>query len=266
MTKFNIKTVKDKSGYNEVSFCPFRGGIVTSLKLKGKEVLYFDQETFLDIEKSVRGGIPILFPNAGELENNHLYPNLKRHGFVKNMECEVESKGFGFKEVFKSNNETRNVYPFNFDLSVVGNFESDGSFTLTQEVKNMEKDKNLPISMGLHPYFKVPYKEKKNIRFNFEDGLSAEEQIEIWENSGTVYLDNPKVKDPNATTNIDIPNLGTLILDISVEYQKIWIWSIPKSDFICIEPMMRGLNGLVNDPFEVKINEPFMASLNIKLK
>ena len=261
MKNLNIKTIKDQNSGNEVSFCSYRGGIITSLKLKCKEVLYFDQETFLDKEKSVRGGIPILFPNAGELETNHIYPNLKRHGFVKNMEWEVESKESGFREIFKSNNDTENIYPFNFELSVVGNFEGDGSFTLTQE-----KDKNLPISMGLHPYFKVPDEEKKNIKFNFEGGNLAVEQINVWENSGTVYIDNPKIKDPKATLSIDIPDLGTLILNVSIEYEKIWIWSSLKSNFICIEPMMRGLNGLMNDPLEIKVNEPFVASLNIKLE
>jgi galactose mutarotase-like enzyme len=265
MINFEIKTIKEKNG-NEVSFSPSRGGMITSLKFIGKEILYFDEETFLDKEKSVRGGIPILFPNAGELEKNDIFPNLKRHGFAKSMEWKLDSREFGFKESLIFNNDTKNVYPFDFNLSVVGNFEEDGSFTFVQEVKNSEEGRELPISMGLHPYFKVLDEEKKDIRFNFKGGIIVKEQMSLWENSGTVYIDNPKIKDPNATVNIDIPRLGTLILDISIEYKKIWIWSIPKSDFICIEPMMRGLNGLINDPLKVKIDEPFVASVNIKLK
>ena len=52
---------------NEVSFSPERGGIITSLKLGGKELLYLDEETFRNPEVNVKGGIPILFPNAGPL-------------------------------------------------------------------------------------------------------------------------------------------------------------------------------------------------------
>ncbi len=242
------------------------GGVITSLKLKGKEILYFDQETFIDIEKSVRGGIPILFPNAGELQKNDIYPNLKRHGFAKNMEWKVEKIEDGFKETLVANEDTKNAYPYDFKLSIIGLFERDGSFTLKQEVKNMENDKELPISTGLHPYFKVPDGEKKDIKFNFEEGQIAEDKIDIWANSGTVYIDNPKTKNPEAVLNIDIPRLGTIILDISLEYEKIWIWSIPKSDFICIEPMMRGLNGLIDNPFNIKNGGVFNAYLNIKLK
>lgn len=265
MKDYIIKTTKDQNN-NEVSFSPSRGGMITSLKFKGKEILYFDEETFLDKDKSVRGGIPILFPNAGELEKNDIFPNLKRHGFAKNMEWKEDFRETGFKETLILNNDTKKVYPFDFDLSVSGIFEGDGSFTFIQEVKNLEGSKELPISMGLHPYFKVLDEEKKNIRFNFEGGDLAVEQMSVWENSGTVYIDNPKIKDPNATMNIDIPDLGTLILDVSIEYKKIWIWSIPKNNFICIEPVMRGLNGLINDPLEIKINEPFVANINIKLE
>lgn len=265
MNNFSVKTIKGQKD-NEVSFCPSRGGIITSLKLKGKEVLYFDSDTFLDQNKSVRGGIPILFPNAGELKNNDIFPNLKRHGFAKNAEWQKEMTDISFIETLKANKETMSVYPYDFNLSIVGIFEKDGSFTLKQEVKNNENEKELPVSMGLHPYFKVLDDEKKNIKFNFEGGQTIEDQIDIWSNSGTVYIDNPKIKDSKAVLNIEIPQLGTMVLDISIEYEKVWIWSIPKSNFICIEPMMRGLNGLIDDPYNIKSNEGYSATLNIKLK
>ena len=47
---------------NYVMFCPERGGIITNWVSKGKEILYFDETRFQDKTKSIRGGIPILFP------------------------------------------------------------------------------------------------------------------------------------------------------------------------------------------------------------
>ena len=41
---------------------PERGGLVTEWLCNGREVLYFDQERFADPAKSIRGGIPVLFP------------------------------------------------------------------------------------------------------------------------------------------------------------------------------------------------------------
>jgi len=66
MKEFKIITIKGPNN-NEVSFCPERGGIVTSLKLKGTEIFYLDEETFQNKNENIRGGIPILFPNMGEI-------------------------------------------------------------------------------------------------------------------------------------------------------------------------------------------------------
>ena len=63
-----------------------------------------------------------------------------------------------------------------------------------------------------------------------------------------------------------IPDLGTLIIDASKEYEKIWIWSIPEKDFICIEPVMRDEGGLVNNPQKIDPKEIFNASVNFLLK
>ena len=166
MTVFKIETIKFSKN-SEVSFCPTRGGLVTSLKLKGKEILYFDEETFNSGESSIRGGIPILFPNAGELKENTLYPNLKRHGFARDLEWASLVGVDQFTETLSANQSTKDVYPYNFRLSISGKFEENNSFTLTQEVENKEIGMSLPVAMGLHPYIKVKNEDKKNIKFNF---------------------------------------------------------------------------------------------------
>lgn len=264
MTVFKIETIKiDKD--NEVSFCPLHGGITTSIKIKGKEILYFDKETFDSGESSVRGGVPILFPNAGELIENNLYPNLRRHGFARDLEWYSLIKADGFIETLSSNQFTKNVYPYNFKLSVLGLFEKDNSFSLIQEVENLEKEKEIPISMGFHPYFKVRDEDKKNIKFKFLGGVEIEEKFDIWANGGTVVVNNPKVKDSSSSIIIFIPSLGELLLDLSIEYEKIWIWSLPGSDFICIEPSMRNENGLIDRPYMVPVGEILKTRFNIKI-
>lgn len=264
MTVFKIETIKDSNG-NEVSFCPARGGMVTSLKFKGKEILYLDEETFNSGESSVRGGIPILFPNAGELDKNETFPNLKRHGFARDYEWEREEVEEGFKESLLALSETKKVFPFDFKLTVLGKFESDGSFTLTQEVENMEKEKDMPIAMGLHPYFNVLNTEKGYIKFDFEKGKEIEDGMDIWSDGGTVYIDNPKINDENSLMKIEIPSLGILFINLSTNYEKVWVWSMSGKDFICIEPMMKGLNGLIDDPYILKPGSSIKMSFNIKL-
>tara|TARA_Y100001978_G_scaffold26787_1_gene22864 strand:- start:889 stop:1161 length:273 start_codon:yes stop_codon:yes gene_type:complete len=62
-----------KDNKNFINFCPARGGIVTNWVLNDHQILYFDNERFLDKTKSIRGGIPILFPICGNLENKSLF-------------------------------------------------------------------------------------------------------------------------------------------------------------------------------------------------
>jgi len=263
MTSFKIETIKDKVSGNEVSFCSTLGGIVTSLKLKGKEILYFDEKTF-NVNESVRGGIPILFPNAGELRENNLFPNLRRHGFARNLEWQIDKRYDGFIESISSSSKTLDLYPYNFELTVSGYFENENSFVFSQVVENLD-NKQIPISMGLHPYFNVKNEFKKDIKFNFEGGKEIEDQIDVWQNGGTIMVDNPKIKYPDSTVEICIPDLGKIILDISIEYQKIWIWSQPEKDFICIEPMMRGENGLIDNPLLIKEGDSVKTFLKISL-
>ena len=265
---FKIETIKTPDG-NEVSFCPERGGIITSIKLKGKEILYLDKETFNNTGVNVKGGVPILFPNAGPIENPK-FPDLKQHGFartsknwgVKTINSENQT---GFAETLKSNENTRTIYPYDFQLSVQGQLEKDGSFTLLQQVESLESDKEIPVSMGLHPYFKVPHNQKKEIKFDFEGGDIIERDVENWSNGGTTSIDNPKIKNPDAIIKVKIPSLGTLTIDVSPEYRKIWIWSLPEKDFICIEPVMRDEGGLVEDPELIKPKTTFSGQVNFSL-
>ena len=241
------------------SFCPDRGGIITSLILGGKEILYMDRETLLDTSKSVRGGIPILFPNAGPIEGSQ-FPELKQHGFARTSsawKCEMQEQEF--IETLRANEATKRVFPFDFELRMRGKLEDNGSFTLTQEVLNLAPNQAMPVAMGLHPYFKVPDAEKRNITFDFPGDDVAEAQAQTWMDGGMIALDNP-----TAPLRITLPTIGTLVMNFSKEYEKIWIWSLPGKDFICIEPMMREPGGFVSNPEIVK-EKPLIGKTRFKL-
>ena len=260
-----MRTIRAGEG-NEVSFCPERGGMVTSLRLCGKEVLYLDEETFDAADAKVRGGIPILFPNAGPVDKL-AFPGLQQHGFAgDSASWTFEGRERGFVETLASDGESKRAYPYEFRLSVEGDLSDDGSFTLTERVTNKETHRGLPLAMGLHPYFAVPNDEKKNVRFLFEGGASVQERSSLWSNGRYVSVDNPKLKDPSAVLEVLVPSLGTLVLDFSAEYRKIWVWSLPGKDFICIEPVMRDSGGLVSDPEMVAPEGEFAASVRIGLR
>ena len=93
-----------------------------------------------------------------------------------------------------------------------------------------------------------------------------EEQIGLWANGEYICIDNPKVKDSSAGVEVVIPDLGTLVIDASAEYKKIWVWSQPEKDFICIEPMMRDKGGLIANPEIVSAKETYTTSVSFSLK
>ena len=258
-----IETIKTPSG-DEVSCCPERGGIITSIKLKGKEILYLDEETFKNPEVNVKGGIPILFPNAGPIPDEikiEDLKNLKQHGFARESKWSSVKGSSVLKETLSSNSETRELYPYDFNLSLECHFEKNNSFTITQIVENKEKGKEMPISSGFHPYFKVLSEEKKNIEFNFKGGEIVKEKTEIWANGKAVSIENP-----NTPIEVNIPGLGVLTFNISKEYKRIWVWSMEGKDFICVEPVMRDKGGIITDPEKIKPGETHISSFNILLK
>ena len=79
----------DKNNY--IKFCPERGGVITNWVSDGNEILYFDEKRFMDKTKSIRGGIPILFPICGNLNTSSSvfgngYLQLPQHGFARDSQ------------------------------------------------------------------------------------------------------------------------------------------------------------------------------------
>lgn len=256
---FQVETVVTPDG-NSVSLCKERGGIITSIQYAGTEILYLDTCTLYNEKSNVRGGIPILFPNAGPLHGTE-YPFLRQHGFARDSSAWIVEKTLtGFSETLTSSTETLALFPYAFRFTTQAYFEDDGSFTIAQEVTNTGAIEALPLSMGLHPYFAVPNDQKKAMRFNFGGG-TIEAQYETWANGESISLDNP-----NTPLEITIPSVGTLTINVSPEYQKIWVWSLAGKDFVCIEPVMRDNGGLESDPELIQPEMTMATRMNISFK
>ena len=76
---------------NYIKFCPERGGVITNWVSDGNEILYLDEKRFMDKTKSIRGGIPILFPICGNLNTSSSvfgkdYLQLMQHGFARDLQ------------------------------------------------------------------------------------------------------------------------------------------------------------------------------------
>jgi galactose mutarotase-like enzyme len=264
---FKIETFTTPEG-NEISCCPERGGIIISIKIKGKEILHQDIKAVQEAGTNPNAGIPPLFPNSGpipdeqKLDNPEL-ANLKQHGFAREEKWLYEKTAEGINMTLKANSETRKVYPYNFKLSLIGKFEPDSSFTIVQQIENLEESKDMPVASGLHPYLEVLSGLKGDIEFNFPGGEFVKENTDKWANGEVIKAIN--IDNPNVPMQVKIPGLGILVFTISSEYKRVWVWSQQGKDFICIEPVMRDAGGIITDPEIIKPTQKYSASFNIRL-
>lgn len=106
---------------------------------------------------------PVLFPIVGSLKDDQYsykgktYP-MSQHGFARDMAFEVfEQSADAVTFVLKSNEETRVVYPFDFELYLSYQLGGDG-LTVAYKVVNTSEEEMF-FSIGGHPAFNVPLEE-----------------------------------------------------------------------------------------------------------
>ena len=142
---------------------PERGGLVTEWLCNGREMLYLDQERFADPAKSIRGGIPVLFPICGNLPNDRLPLvsgdfTLKQHGFARDLPWQIALLGdqSGMMLSLEDCADTRKAYPFGFMLQMeIRPLSAALEITTTISNTSASESEPMPFSFGLHPYFNV---------------------------------------------------------------------------------------------------------------
>ena len=103
---------------------------------------------------------PILFPIVGVLKNGNAESaegtvTLARHGLARLNQFEVvEQSVFSVTLQLKSTEETRKVYPYDFELKLIFSVDGD-TLTQTYEVTN-PANVVLPFTLGAHPAFNIP--------------------------------------------------------------------------------------------------------------
>ncbi len=246
---------------NYIKFCPKRGGLITNWVSEGREILYFDEKRFIDTTKSIRGGIPILFPICGNLDiPNSLfgknYMPFMQHGFARDLQwqhCLNEQKNSLYL-ILQDTEKTKTFYPFNFELKI----EVSLKINCLKFIINIRNKTNIemPINFGLHPYFNIS--AFKNLNF-IDNPLNCQDQK-------SNFLRNTFDELKNINNGIDLlmytsgrisfrdnffKRQVTLIhpspFDLGV------IWSDPPRKMVCLEPWTSPRNSLVNGLRKISI-------------
>ncbi|MBI3818974.1 MAG: aldose epimerase [Planctomycetes bacterium] len=239
--------LKSDDGASWIEFAPERGGIATRAAIDGREILYFDESTFLDTTKNVRGGIPILFPIAGPLEGGRAAfegaeIRLPRHGFAREqpwtfVDADVNIGKLAMR--FASNDSTRAMYPYEFELIV--------SYQLFEHSIGVEScitntgARPMPAQIGFHPYFNFSEADKSVARIEAVATRAFDNLL-----GKIVDYKSPALAGGEVDYHILDPNGGAVRLrnapgrtGVRLDYGGFpcaVVWTLPGKDFVCLEP------------------------------
>ena len=224
---------------------PERGGLVTEWICGGRELLYFDRERFKDPAKSVRGGIPVLFPICGDLPGD-LLPlpagefKLKQHGFARDLPWQLQllADQTGILLSLADNELTRAVYPFSFLIEMEVRPLSH-ALAITIRVQNRCPD-SMPFSLGLHPYFNVSDLNRVGLEglastclnhLQMQEADTASQLAAL--SKGVDFLTRPAgggvtLVDEAAGSRIQLQHQAPMDLTV--------VWTDPPRSMLCLEP------------------------------
>ncbi len=243
-----------------IRIVPERGGLITEWQSEGKELLYFDLDRFMHKDKSVRGGIPILFPICGDLSEGYLISGkkyfLKQHGFARDVSWSIGllKDQLGIRLNLSDTNDSRSYFPFFFTLQMDVRLK-EKSLQISVKIFNQSKD-IMPFCFGLHPYFKVSNLEKIKI-----EGLPVK------------CIDQTNMKVTNSSDQIRILDKGVDFLSYPCSSIKLFdslsrnvielihedpmdttvIWTDPPRHMVCLEPWTSPRNSLVNGDRKLEV-------------
>jgi len=251
------------SNGDQLQVVPERGGLITGWRSGGQERLYFDAERFADPSKSVRGGIPVLFPVCGNLPGNQLvlpqgaFP-MPQHGFARDRPWQLEplEASDGVRLRLGDSPETRAAYPFAFALSLEVWLEPQ-ALAIRAVVEHLGPSETaMPFALGLHPYFQVESLAQARV-----DGLpprcfdhlcaaeaATADQLARLEQGVDLRLDLQPEQDP--APRLTTGSGAVVELEMEPPFAHAVLWSDPPRPMLCLEPWSarRGELGLELEP------------------
>lgn len=246
MGPYETLELRDESAGNRVTLSPDRGGMAMAFSVAGRELLYLEEDSFLDPGRSVRGGIPILFPIAGPVHGDqylaHGQPRtMRQHGVARLQPWRIRDTGVEtgpWAELeLVSSDATRVAFPWDFRLRFTWRLQGT-RLRIEQEFVN-DSDTPMPMQVGLHPYFRVD--DKEAVRWEipadrFVDtarGTSSPFTGRFDFSQGELDLAFLDVQEPRASMEDDH---GRITVDFDLPYRHVIFWTLPGKDFCCLEP------------------------------
>jgi galactose mutarotase-like enzyme len=239
------------SGSTEVTIAPHRGTIVTSFRVAQRELLYLDEVTFNDHSKNVRGGIPVLFPSPGKLENDRWTQagksgELKQHGFARNLSWQLVAQSATDATLsLASSAETLRGFPWAFQSKLTYTV-SPNALRIDFRVTN-HGDSPMPLAFGLHPYFRVHDKTRARIPTHatraFDNVLKRVvpfTSFDLTQSEVDLHL-----LDHGSTRGVlELDDETRIAIETSPQFVRWIVWTVAGKEYVCLEPWTASGNAL----------------------
>lgn len=245
---------------------------------------------------------PVLFPIVGKLKDDHFYYQDKeyimgQHGFARDNVFEVVEKSDNYVSlVFKSNEETLNKYPFEFNFYV--NYTLSGNSLLVNYQVVNPIDQEFYFGVGAHPGFNLPVDENNKFDDYYFEFSPSENRYQIPLVNSQIDSKNHKLVETKeipithdlfkkdalifeleGANTVSVKNRNSSFeIDVSsdnAEYVGLWSPYPIEGDFVCIEPWWSiaddiDSSGKLEDKFAIKHlsdkDEEFNADYTITFK
>lgn len=262
-----------RSGHTEVAIAPHRGAIVTSFRCANRELLYLDEATFNDASKNVRGGIPILFPTPGKLENDRWHyagqsGELKQHGFARNLAWRVAARDASSATLLLSSGEaTRRGYPWEFAARLTY-VVSANTLRIEFEVKNAS-DSPMPFAFGVHPYFLVRDKATASIPTRATQAFDNVAKAVVPLRGFDLMQDEVDLHllDHGSTCAIlEVDEGERIAIETSPEFIRWVVWTVAGKDYVCLEPWTAPGNALNTGEGLIVLEPQASRTLGIEIR
>ncbi|GAX42064.1 aldose 1-epimerase [Tolypothrix sp. NIES-4075] len=275
--QYKTYVLTDETTNSQLEVVPERGGIITKWRVNGQEIFYLDAERFTNPELSVRGGNPILFPICGNLpDNTYTFQgkeySLKQHGFARDLPWDVTNQVTQDKAsltvVLNSNEQTRAVYPFDFELAFT--YQMQGNTLEVQQNYTNKSSSPMPFSFGFHPYFAIS--DKTQLEFEIPSREYQDQKTkEIHSFNGNFDFNRDEIDvafkqlTSQSASVTDRSRKLKLTLDYDDAFPILVFWTLKGKDFYCLEPWSAARNS-INTGEHLTILEPGASySASIKL-
>ena len=255
----SYKTLTLTDGDFALTVTPEKGGMATSFTKAGDEYLWLRDKNFESTDRP-RCGVPILFPNCGKPDGGVHHFNgvdcpIENHGLADLLPWQVKSATDEAIELtLTPNGLTKFVYPFEFCLTMRYTL-TGGKAGLALTVEN-KGDKEMPFSVGFHPYFAASKLE--NVSFDIKAATCSESakgeqpaapaQITLTKKDGAAESIRllTGVKSPMALTDSGNGHKVTVAFDEAAFGNGV-LWQQNAETFVCMEPWNGWANSVNED-------------------